>query len=487
MPELDWSDMPIHLAIKADRKTPERLIEGSLGSAKTTIGLDCELDAVLRHPGIPILMFRWTEDAVATKLRPALEELMSIRGMTATWDAKQKRYDFENGSMIYMFGLKAVSSVEMFNKIRGLGVCRIMGDQVEEMQPEVAGELRGRLRPDLTATMSGRKFPFQLTFIANPSDTDFWLSREFPEDDHIKGRKLYSLSVFDNKWLPKETVESLLRTYSEDHPKNRTLVLGKRGPRVYGVPVYEGLYRKDLHWRPIEFRRDLPILESFEFGKHNPVWCCAQAMFAGGLAIHGGVLGLGLTLEDFVPIVQHYRSAWYPAGVPVQSCLSPQGEKTQSTSARFTGIDILRQKAGITPRWADNGNAADVRLAMIENISAYLRKRNVTGQEQLAVNNDPARFLIIGKGEEPRDSPFVHHSFEGGYTWSEHFVSVSSKELRQPREDDKFANIMHCIENIELNFCAGRSTGDEKAAKLLRQKLATRSGSPNVSGNSWMM
>src|SRR5882672_5420707 len=149
--------MPIHEAIKADWKTPEILIEGSLGCAKTTVFLDKEIDALLKWPGIPILLFRWSQDAVDTKLRPAFEELLSIREVKSTWDEKKKRYVLDNGSMAYLFGLKSVSAIEQYNKIRGLGVSRIGGDQVEEAAQQVAAELRGRLRPDLTATMLGKR------------------------------------------------------------------------------------------------------------------------------------------------------------------------------------------------------------------------------------------------------------------------------------------------------------------------------------------
>jgi len=142
---LDWTDMPIHEAIKADWKTPEILIEGSLGCAKTTVFLDKEIDALLKWPGIPILLFRWSQDAVDTKLRPAFEELLSIREVKSTWDEKKKRYVLDNGSMAYLFGLKSVSAIEQYNKIRGLGVSRIGGDQVEEAAQQVAAELRGRL------------------------------------------------------------------------------------------------------------------------------------------------------------------------------------------------------------------------------------------------------------------------------------------------------------------------------------------------------
>ncbi len=492
MAELDWTGMPTHQAIKADWTTPELLIEGSLGCAKTTVALDKEIDALLRWPGIPILMFRWTEDAVSTKLKTAFEEILAIRGLNPTWDAKQKLYQFENGSRAFMFGLKSVSAVEMFNKIRGLGVSRIMGDQIEEMEQAVAGELRGRLRPDLTATVSGRKYPFQLTFVANPSDSDFWLSREFPADNHIKGRKLFSLSVFDNPHLPQETVDGLMRAFPSDHPKNRTMVLGQRGPAVYGVPVFENLYRKDLHWaKPLQIRTDMPILESFEFGKHNPCWVFGQAMHAGGLAVHGGVLALGMVLEDFVPIVEQYRKDWYPKGVPVKTCAAPMGEKLQQAGARYTALDVLRKKAGIIAKWRDNGNAPDVRLAMIENLSSYMRKRNARGEESFAVSTDESRFIITGRAEDTRLSPFVHHACEGGYVWDPHFVSVSNKEVKQPREDDKFANAMHCLENIELNFCAGLRTAEERDQRERENRGRVRQtlGNPPLpvtSKHSWM-
>lgn len=488
MPDLDWSDMPIHEAIKADWKTPEILIEGSLNCAKSTVFLDKEVDALIQQPGIPILLFRWTQDAVDTKLKPAFEEILNIRGLTAEWENLKKRYLFPNGSMAYMFGLKAVSLIEQFNKIRGLGVARIGGDQVEEVQAQVAAELRGRLRPNLTATTLGTRYPFQLTFVSNSEDDDFWLSKEFPVDNHIKGRKVYQLSIFDNKHLPKESVESLLRQYPEDHPKHRTMVLGRRGPNVYGVPVFEGLYRKDLHWREMAFRHDLPILESFEMGKHNPCWVFGQAMYAGGLAIHGGIMGLGMVLEDFVPIVEQYRRLWYPPNMAVKSCVAPQGEKTQQVAGRFTGIDVLRKKANILAQWRENGNAPDVRLAISENISAYLRRRNAKGEESFAIQNDPAKFLIVSKEEDVRESPFVHHAFEGGAVWDRHFVSVSNKELRQMSEDDKFANVMHCIENIELNFCAGQRTAEERAIAAAKLKIANHDvcGKVLTGADSWM-
>jgi hypothetical protein len=481
---LSWDGMPIHQAIKADWKTPELLIEGSLGCAKTTVWLDKEIDALLKWPGIPILLFRWTEDAVSTKLKPAFEELLSIRGVTASWEAKEKYYQLDNGSRAFMFGLKAVSEIEMFNKIRGLGVARASGDQVEEMRRAVAGELRGRLRPNLTATLTGQRYPFQLTFVANPSDTEFWLSREFPVDNRIKGRKVFSLSVFDNPHLPQETIENLLRTYPPEHPKHQTLILGQRGMNIVGDAVYEHLYDRTLHARSIP-TRDAPLLEAFETGKHNPVWIVAQRQHHGGMLCLGGIIGRRMVLEDFLPIVKEKRAEWFP-GKEFQTCTNPMGDKRSQHAARYTALAILR-KAGVQAAWRDNANAPDVRLAMIEDIAGYLRRRTLGREEAFGINNAPERWLeISADGITPK--PFLGFAFEGGYTWSEHFVSISNKEVRKPVEDDYYANAMHCLENIELNFCAGRKTGGEHDAQQ-RTQIETDSGNGFYlpqGPNAWM-
>lgn len=485
MPELDWTDMPIHEAIKADWKSPELLIEGSLGCAKTTVCLDKEIDALLKWPGIPILLFRWSQDAVDTKLRPAFEELLGIRGITASWDGKKNRYTLENGSVAYLFGLKAVSVVEQFNKIRGLGVSRIAGDQVEEVAQAVAGELRGRLRPDLTATMAGKRYPFQLTFVANPSDADFYLSKEFPEDNHIKGRKLYSLSIFDNKHLPEESRDSLLRTYPLEHPKHLTMVMGRRGPNITGVPVFEDQYDRKIHRRALAADLRVPFFESFEFGKHNPVYVYGQQTYSGGLNLLGGIRSLETSLDDFLPLVREFRAERIPVGSKMLTCTSPQGEKDGSAKSRFTSLDILR-RAGFKASYRDNGNAPDVRLALIESLTAYLHK-TINGEPALGISDDPEDWLVCSR-EGVTESQFLHIAFEAGYTWDKHFVSVSNKELRQPQEDDKFANAMHCVENILLNFCSGPSAAERADRLALSQLRARQYRHPSMrSKGSWMI
>lgn len=470
--QLDWTDMPIHQAIKADWSSPEILIEGSLNSAKTTVALDKEIDALMKWPRIPVLLFRWTEDAVATKLRPAFETILHLRNVEWTWDREQKCYYFPNESIAYAFGLKASSAVERMSKIRGLGVRRICGDQVEECDRGVAGELRGRLRPDLQSTLRGLSFPFQLTFVANPSDPGFWLSQEFPLTNRIKGRKVYSLSVFDNRHLPQESIDALLRSYPESHPKWQTMIMGRRGLNIIGDPVYSGLFDKDSHVRPIAWRPDAPLLEGYHVGTHNPCWVVAQRTYHGGLMVLGGIIGRRLPLEDFLPLVRRHREEWFPNARTVQAATAPLGETYATAAARFTLLNIMRDSQ--TPvSWRESANAPDVQLAMIELLTSYLRRRTFGREEAFTLNDDPTRWLEASIEDGMEQRPFLAWGFEGGFVWEDHPVNVANATIRQPRNDDWYFNSMRCLDHIILNFCAQQPSEHDLEIRRLDEDART--------------
>ncbi len=232
----------IHKAIVEDR-SPERLIMGSLASGKSTVALWCELEALKNENGIWILLTRWTDDAVKTLLRPAFEQLARIHGTKYAWNNGENCYEMENGSRAFAFGLKTQSSdpLQRFSKIRGLPVSRIMFDQAEQSTGDTFAELRFRLRPDIEARLRGQAYRTQLTLVANPTNDEHSLSIEFPSPPKkIKGRTVFSLSIFDNQHnLPTEMVESLLQLYPPDHPLYSTRILGQRGLTVTAVAPSE--------------------------------------------------------------------------------------------------------------------------------------------------------------------------------------------------------------------------------------------------------
>jgi hypothetical protein len=462
-----------------DDQTLERDVEGALSSGKTICCMWAELNALRDEPGIWTLMSRWTNDATDTLLRPQLEQVARLHGSGVwTWDAKQHFYEWPNGSRVYAFGLKTQSQdpEERFGKIRGLPVSRIYISQAEQVDADIASELRSRMRPDIEAQARGDRYRRQLTFDANPVDDDIgpsghWLAKQFPTNNSIKGRKYFRLSLRDNAHnLPADFIEQQEQTYPREHPKHRTMILGERGFAVTGDPVYAEIFEHKAHVRELSSRMEGQFIEALEIGKHNPVYLLALRTPLGALLLLGGIMGQGLVLDDFLPIVKNYRSLW---NVPtdVQTATAPIG----LGQSRGTILDKLR-RAGFNLRSRPDANAPNVQLSMIEHLAGMLRQRTVTREECIGVNSDPTRWLTISR-EGIQQLAFMAFAFEGGYTWSKNFISVGHKQVRQPIEDDKYANAMHCLENIALNFVV-----DPPATV----KPSRNAPAPNHGPNAWM-
>ena len=458
----------VHAQIFADT-TDEVDVEGAQDSAKTTLCLDKEIHFLREYPGIHSFMFRYSDTDTRTKLRPAFEELCDIRAFTDyRWDADEMCYLFANTSKMYAFGLKAQDSRARYSKLRGLGVARIYNDQSEELPADIAIDLRPRLRQ--------RGYRHQLTFSPNPPGTSHWLAKKdqggFPTDNSFHGRRYYAVSLFDNAYnLPPETIARLERTYPPDHARYKAVILGKRGPNIIGDAVYEHVFKRVPHVRDIRFGSSSRLLEAFDVWKHNPCWVAAERPYAGGLWFHAGIIGEGLFLEDFLSLVKVQRAAWFP-GRTLETCCTAtsKGKDAQQGSTRYTATNILRE-AGLAPQHRDNGNDPDIVLAMIERLAGYMRKRNAMGEESFGITADESRWLRASReGLEP--CPFLAEGFEAGYVWDEHFVSVGSKQVRQPKDDNWFEHGMNCVNALELNFGANQPTDDETAKR--KAKAAAR-------------
>lgn len=470
----------VHAEFLADT-TPEIDLEGSLSCGKTTVALWKELEALKKHPGIWILVARWVEDQVKTLLRPAFEQLARIHGSTHTWVDKFNYYEMGNGSRCYMFGLKTISTdnEQRYGKLRGLAVSRIYIDQAEQLPEDIAGELRLRLRPDIEARLRGVDYPRQLTFSPNPTNFDHWLAKQFPETNKTKGRRYYSLSLFDNAHnLPDQMIENVLTQYPVVHPKHQTVIMGRRGLNVIGDAVYDKMFDRDLHVMDVEWDRDVQLIEAFELGKHNPVWVIAQRTRAGRLNLIGGMLGERLMLADFLPHVERTRREWFPPlpgrPVTIKTCVSPMGEHDSPGSDRYTLISLLR-KAKFKPTWRDNANAHDVQLATIEDVGDMLREGTI------AINADAARWQSVAPDKTVKERPFMAFAFEGGYVWDAHDVSVSNKSMRQPFVDDEYSTASRCVENLVLNFCAGQPSSEDRAARMRKAAEQSRGNGYEVS------
>lgn len=483
----------VHAEILKDT-TLERDVEGALSSGKTIACMWDEIDALIAEPGIWSLLARWTGDATDSLLRPQFEQLCRLHDFaTWSWDEKKKFYEWPNGSRAYAFGLKTQSQdpEERFGKIRGLPVSRIYISQAEQLPEDIASELSSRMRPDIEAQARGDRYRRQLTFDANPVDDDtgpsgHWLAKKFPVNNSIKGRKYFKLSLRDNAHnLPVDFIEQQERNWPPEHPKHKTMILGERGFAVSGDPIYEEQFDRKIHVRDIYLGDDALLLESFEVGKHNPCYVVGTRTPSGALLLLGGIIGQGLVLEDFLPIVAQHRAEWFSERqlANIRSCVAPMGETQAGVGARVTLLQTIKA-AGFKLRSRADANAPDVQLAQIEYIAGLLRRRTATREECLGVVENPDRWLTAARdGVKPL--PFVAYAFEGGYTWDKHFVSVGHKQVRQPKEDDKYANAMHCVENMVLNFCIGQKTDDERQ-KAQPSRTNDPAAQPSSGAYGWL-
>jgi hypothetical protein len=456
----------IHAEFLSD-DTAEIDLEGARSSGKSWVCCAKVIESCLKYPGIEWLAARYSGEETRNKLKPEFVKMCHRYEVTVEWDGDSQSYVFPEvdgkASRVFMYGLKTQDKAGHFAKIRGLGIACVWVDQTEELDESIALELRATLRQP--------GYPHQLIFSPNPPNEDSYLSDQFPEDNSLPNRRYYRVSLYDNiENLDAKTISALEQAYPRTHAKNKSLILGMRGPNVTGTPVYDGAFDRTLHLAPLAYDPQSPLLEAFDAGKHHPTWLVAQRTSHGAVHVLGGILGKRLFLEDFLPIVDRYREDWFPGAGEIKTCCDPL---PSDQTARYTPATILRE-AGLRPRSRENGNAPDVRVAMIEQIGALMRRRAGSGQAFL-INSTPAQWLMASHALVKQTKLFVD-GCEGSYVWDPNYVSVASKTVRQPLFDQWLDGWQRCLENIVLNFCAGQKTAQERIAQ--RRRVMPRGQKP---------
>jgi hypothetical protein len=436
-------------------------LEGAFRSSKTTACLRKVAKACLRYPGMHWWLNRYSDGDTQRQLKPQWILMMQRMGIVPEWDATGQAYVLDNGSRVFVFGVKAQDQLARYSKIRGLTLAGIYNDQSEELPKDVFQEFNGRL--------SQAGFQHQMLLSPNPPDEDHWLATdEFRLGPLVQdfghrggaiyavsnrqgsvqeGRRYYTVPIYANAQnLSPATITSLEAVYPPEHPKHRSAVLGLRGMNVIGEPVYKGAFNRQLHEQPTTFNSHVPLEEAIDFGKHHPCVVWRQVSPFGQVAFLGGILGQDMYLEDFLTLVLQYRTQWFPKVCEVKSCCDPAGA-TDAIGARHNAIKIL-QDHGIFPRWETDANRPDVRGAMIERMVGMMRQRTAHG-ERFQVNS--TNWLRISK-EAVVEYRFLANAFEAGYVWDVHMVSVGSKPMRKPKKDGWFEHGMNCAEYLELNF-----------------------------------
>lgn len=463
----------IHEDILRD-DTPEIDVEGARMCGKTWVFSAKVLRSCDQYPGIWWLINRYSGTETENQLRPVFSEVASRLDLPQPeWDSKESCYHLpeKNGrqSKVFAYGLKSQSRDARFSKVRGSGVGGLWNDQTEELPEDIGTECRALLRQP--------GFPHQLLFSPNPPDEEHWLADQFPDHEDLPGRKYYRLSLYANKHnLPADSIEKMERAYPKTHAKYKSLILGLRGPNVTGIPVYQDLFDRLLHVGVVRRQDGGILLEAIHAGRHHPTWIAAQRSPLGGLELLGGILGKRLFLEDFLPLVDRYRSEWFEGAAEQKvwtCCDPPPSQDEESDALRYSIINVLRDH-GLRPRFRINGNAPDVREATIQHLGTHMRRHG-----GFTINQDPSRWLMVSKAPT-KTTKLLIDALEGSYVWDENAVSVGNKKVRQPRDDQWLDGWMRCLENIALNFSAGQ-------ARIIKSEEDTSPAYDMPTGpNSWM-
>src|SRR5438105_4155101 len=145
-------------------------LEGAFRSSKTTACLRKIAKSCLRYPGIHWWLNRYSDGDTQRQLKPQWMQMMARMGIVPKWDATGQAYVLDNGSRVFIFGVKAQDQLARYSKIRGLTLAGIYNDQTEELPKDVFQEFNGRL--------SQTGFPHQMLLSPNPPDEDHWLATE---------------------------------------------------------------------------------------------------------------------------------------------------------------------------------------------------------------------------------------------------------------------------------------------------------------------
>ena len=370
-------------------------LEGAFRCGKTTACCYKVAKSCLDHPGIQWLICRWTDSDTHGILKPVWRRVLDQMGVAPLWDGSEHcdilpngpdpTNPYRGGSRVYIRGLKPQTETARYAKLRGMTLAGVYNDQTEELPRDFYLELKGRL--------SQFGYPHQALFSPNPEYAeDHYLAQEFPESNGHTDHRYYCVPIYENAHnLQANVIPDLEAAYPPGSAKHRPAILGRRGVKVLGDPVYAGYFVRRLHERPIACNPSLPLVEAIDFGQHHPcvTWC--QYGPDGSLSVLGAVMGLDLFLEDFAPMILTYRARWFPDVIQVDTCCDPAGSHLSSQGIRQTGVGLLRDH-GITARFQPDANMPHVRKGTIERLAQAMRRRGALGE---AFGIDPDHQVLV--------------------------------------------------------------------------------------------
>lgn len=432
-------------------------IEGAIRSGKSYASVLKFILLAVQHPGIQLLIARWSESDLDAQLKPLWRDLARQAGLTLLWHADEQYDEVVGlGSRVYLRGLKASESTSRYAKFRGLTLAGILVDQAEELPFDVFLELKGRL--------SQPGYPHQLIVTPNPPSEGHWLAAEFPEENPNEDHTYIRFTLRDNLVnLGDDTVRAIEAAYPPGTAQHRRLIEGRRGLASHGDPCYRGYFDRALHVQAVTMDAQVALLEAWDFGHHFPCVVWGQRLPWGEMRLLGGVMGQDMFLPDFVQVALSYRVEWFPSPLEIRSTCDPAGEAASNQGVPQRAVDVLRE-LGVMVRGCDGGNHQERRNYAIQQMAGAMHRRTRRGE---AFTLNP-QFVLVAPHGIKRTEVLVD-AFEAGYVWDDRAINNTlSPNTRRPLKDGFYDHSMNCCEYLELAF------GQSQPSKVDTGKLDAR-------------
>lgn len=391
-------------------------VEGALRSAKTWTILIKLRRAIEEYPGIQIAIARWTEGDLNEKLIPDWRNVCALMGIShGTWNARESSYDFPNGSRVRCVHLKASKTDNRFAKVRGLTVAIFYIDQLEEVPEDVYDEAALRL--------SQPGYPQQMIVSPNPVPETHWIAIRWPVKKPRPNHQYLQVAIWDNAHnLDPATIAAAETLYPVGHPQRRVKLEGRRGLDVSGHPIYAKAFDRARHIRSLAINPQLPLYESYDYGYHHPCVLWYQWAPWGWLRVLGGVMGSDIHLDEFLPVVERYRTLWFPTIRSLEATCDPAGANENAQGIRGTPVGMLQdwyrehgqrdsKNKFVVPMYRADANQPERRQAANTLGATYMR-RQVNGDEAFLVDDE--HWILCGLGDERFDTFFLD-GLEAGY------------------------------------------------------------------------
>lgn len=429
-------------------------LEGAVRSGKTRLGAEKTANVVVEYPGIHCLITRYKEKDLWSKVVPVWRTVAAEHGIVLRWNAKEQCDEVKNPatgqyeSRVYLIGLKSSDNASTAGKVRGLTLGFIWADQAEEIPLEVFNELKLRLsQPNVLN---------QLLLTPNPPGPEHWINHEFPADNTRPKHVYVRTSIYDNAHnLNPGTVEANEESFPEGSAFHATMLLGKRGLSLSGVPVYKGYYFPFNHEHPVEYDPRYPLLEAWDFGREHPAVVWGQ-LPPGRFHLLGGAMAWDMGLADFVAIVLSVRSQWFGtlSREPMATCDGSganrnkdgltRGGKEENAVTTLAGFGI-----GATP--CRKANTEMGRRKTIEALWGWMRRFTDQGDSAFKVN---PRFHYITKQRIATEEPILTRGFTAGYVWPAPVLDHNRTRVPPllPKKDGFFDHTQNCVEYLLCEF-----------------------------------